>query len=182
MSTQQAIVSNGKGRYQLTHNAKIPTIKPKTILCKVHAVALNPVDAKMIDYSDSPGAVGGSDFAGEVVGVGADVTRFCLGDRVFAMMFGLNPIDESAGAFAQYTLAEADLACKIPDWMTYEQGSTMGVGVATAGMALFRDLNLPMQGNDVAPRSFHVLINGGATATGTIAIQLVKRLVLWIHV
>lgn len=175
MSTQQAVVSDGKGQYKVAEDVQIPTLKPGTILCKVHAVALNPVDAKMIDYSDSPGAIGGSDFAGEVVSVSEDVTRFKPGDRVFAMMFGLNPIDSAAGAFAQYTLAVADLACKIPEWMSYEQGSTMGIGVATAGMALFKNLQLPFLGETDAPSNTYVLINGGATATGTIATQLVKR-------
>ena len=178
MKTQEALVSNGRGQYHVVQNAELPTVRPGTVLCKVHAVALNPVDAKMVDYSPFPGAVGGSDFAGKVVEVGEGVTKFQRGDRVFAMLFGLNPLDKTSGAFTQYTLAQADLACKIPDWMSYAEGSTFGVGVATAGMALFQKLKLPLPGTTRMKKPFPVLVNGGATATGSIAIQLLKWYVI----
>ncbi|KAI5925274.1 GroES-like protein [Camillea tinctor] len=177
----QCLVGDGIGQYRLDDNFKIPKCRPGTILCKVRAVALNPVDAKMADYSANPGALGGNDFAGDVVEVGEQVTNgIKVDDRVFAMVFGLNPSDKSSGAFGEYALATADLACKIPDWLSYEEASSMGISIGTAGAALFQMLlQLPLPGledreNRMKDQNCHVLVSGGATATGTIAIQLLK--------
>jgi aspyridone synthetase trans-acting enoyl reductase len=170
---QMALVAEGAGRYALADNADMPKVMPDRMVCNVAAIALNPADWKMIDFSATPGSVGGNDFAGEVVQVGHQVRRFKKGDRIFAMSFGLNPSDKSAGAFGQYAIATADLACRIPDWMPYEEASTLGVAIGTAGSALYQALDLPMP-DSPARKSLHVLISGGATATGTIAIQLAK--------
>lgn len=175
MSTQKALVCGGLGQYQITTNVEVPEPRPGTMLCKVKAVALNPADWKMIDFSATSGSIGGNDFAGEVIRVGHGVTRFQTGDRIFGMMFGLNPTDRLAGSFCHYAVATEDLACKIPDSLTYEEASTFGVAVGTAGTALFQTLGLPMPGSvQTASQSTFVLVSGGATATGTIAIQLIK--------
>jgi aspyridone synthetase trans-acting enoyl reductase len=175
----KCLVGGDVGQYLFINDSPIPKCRPGTVLCKVRAVALNPVDAKMADYSANPGALGGNDFSGDVVEVGAQVTRFKVGDRIFAMVFGLNPSDPTSGAFAEYALATADLACKIPEWMSYEEASSMGIGLGTAGAALFRNLqlSLPESKEKNMAKSRHVLVSGGSTATGTIAIQLLKWLV-----
>jgi len=174
MRTQHALVGGTLGNYHLVYNAEMPEPQDDMMLCKVFAVALNPADAKMVDFSATPGSVGGNDFAGEVVQTGTQVTRFKTGDRIFAMAFGLNPTNKTTGAFGNYALATADLACNIPEWMSYEEASTLGVATGTAGTALFKTLNLPLPTNP-AKKPFHVLVSGGATATGSIAIQLIKR-------
>ncbi len=114
MSTMKALVGGEFGSYHLADNVEIPAPKPGTMLCLVHSVSLNPVDQKIIDYSNAPGAIGGCDFAGTVVKVGEGVTRFKANDRVLAVTFGLNPSDKTAGAFAEYALATEDLSCHIP--------------------------------------------------------------------
>lgn len=147
------------------------------MICRVMAVALNPADWKMVDFSATPGSIGGNDFAGEVVEVGQGVTRFHIGDRVFAMTFGLNPTAElQTGSFCHYAVATEDLACKIPHSMSYEDASTFGVAVGIAGTALYQALGLPMPGSvqQESKSPSYVLVSGGATATGTIAIQLLK--------
>ncbi|KAJ4386025.1 hypothetical protein N0V93_008916 [Gnomoniopsis smithogilvyi] len=126
MDTQIALVGGCLGQYQVANDVEIPKVKPGTMLCRVMAVALNPADWKMIDFSATPGAIGGNDFAGEVVEVGDGVTRFQSGDRIFGMMFGLNPTNRLTGSFCQYAVATEDLACKIPDNMTCEEASTFG--------------------------------------------------------
>jgi len=144
MRTQEALVGGALGHYHLINDAEIPNPDPDMMLCKVAVVALNPADAKMVDFSATPGSVGGNNFAGEVIEVGDDVTRLRKGDRIFAMSFELNPSNKTTGAFGTYALASADLSCKIPDWMSYEEASTMGVAVGTAGTALFQALELPL--------------------------------------
>lgn len=175
MITQAAIISGDGGQYQLSTVVKMPKLKAGTMLCKVRAVALNPADWKMVEFSATEDSIGGNDFAGEVIQVGQGVTRFKEGDRIFGMMFGLNPSDKLTGAFCCYALATEDLSCKIPPSMTFEEASTLGVSVGTAGSALYQRLHLPMPGStrDIETPQY-VLVSGGASATGTIAIQLLK--------
>lgn len=173
----KALVGGDPGEYQLVDDLDPPSPGLDTMLCRVHAVALNPADAKMADFAMTAGAIGGADFAGTVIKVGENVTRFKTGDRVFALTFGLNPSNSKTGAFAEYGLATEDLTCKIPETMSFEEACSMGVAVGTAGMALFHELRLPMPGNtrrneDI--NSVPVLVSGGATCTGTMAIQLLK--------
>ncbi|KAF2136525.1 uncharacterized protein K452DRAFT_237315 [Aplosporella prunicola CBS 121167] len=171
--TRTALVAEGAARYKLVNDAAMPLVKPDMVLCKVRAVALNPADWKMVDFSATPGAVGGNDFAGEVVETGSQVTRLKPGDRVCAMMFGLNPSDKTTGAFGTFAAATEDLACKIPDGMTFEEASTLGLAIGTAGSALYQSLGLPMP-EAPAKKPITVLVSGGATATGTIAVQLLR--------
>jgi aspyridone synthetase trans-acting enoyl reductase len=172
----RALVGGSNGEYQLTDNLKIPTPKRGTMLCRVYAVALNPSDAKMADFAMTEGAVGGADFAGIVIEVGEQVTRFIKGDRIFALAFGLNLADVSSGAFAEYALATEDLAGKIPRGMSFAQACGMGVAVGTAGMAIFLELRLPMPGimDGEKMKPLPVLVSGGATSCGTMAIQLLR--------
>lgn len=173
MITQVALVAGNCGQYQLSTEVEVPKLKPGTMLCKVRAVALNPADWKMIEFSATQDSIGGNDFAGEVVQVGPGVKRFKEGDRIFGMMFGLNPSDKLTGAFCCYALATEDLSCKIPPSMTFEEASTLSVPVGTAGSALYQALDLPMPGSvQVFKTPSYVLVSGGASATGTIAIQL----------
>ena len=172
MSTMKALVGAGLGEYRVVDNIDIPVPKQGSMLVCVHAVALNPRDAKIVDYSNGPGCVGGCDFAGTVVKVGEGVTRFKEGDRVLAVTFGSDTSDKTKGAFAEFALAEEDISCHIPETFSFTQACSMGISMATAGLALFQapGLELPMrEGTGEA-----VLVSGGATATGTMATQLLK--------
>ncbi|KAG4266959.1 hypothetical protein FPRO04_04571 [Fusarium proliferatum] len=168
----QALVGAETGSYRLADNVEKPVLQPGSILCHVKAVALNPHDAKIVDYSNVPGALGGCDFAGVVVEIGNGVKRFKEGDRVFAVTFGMNASDKTAGAFTQYAVATEDLSCLIPEAMSFTEACSMGLAIATAGLALFQTpgLQLSMQGGNGEA----VLVSGGATATGTMAIQFLR--------
>ncbi|KAI0481397.1 chaperonin 10-like protein [Xylariaceae sp. FL0804] len=202
LTRMKAVVSGALGQYVINHEVEVPEPRPGQLLVKVYAIALNPADAKMLDYSATAGRVGGHDFAGRIVKLGPGLeggrSRYQEGDRVLGTTVGLNPSDPTAGAFAEYALAFADLACRLPEDMSYEDACSMGVSVGTAGMALFQALRLPMPDNtehvtkDVdgqgaendddyqtgdaedSPPSTTVLVSGGATSTGTMAIQLLK--------
>lgn len=170
MSTMKALVGAEAGGYHLAENVDIPLTRPGSMLCRVHAIALNPHDAKIVDYSNAPGSLGGCDFAGTVVEVGEGVKRFKKGDRLLAVTFGMNVSDKTAGAFAEYALATEDLSCHIPEALSFTQACSMGLAIATAGLALFQapGLELSMQGGNGEA----VLVSGGASATGTMATQL----------
>lgn len=173
MSVRKALIGHGTGKYKLIYDAPIPDIQPDQILCRTAAVALNPADAKTIDYSPVPG-IGGFDFAGTIMRVGDAVTRFRPGDQVFGLAQGLNPDDAGTGAFSDLVVATADLCCRVPSGMTCHQACTLALAVGTAGYAMFQQLGLAMPGSEEGERPEYVLVAGGNTASGRMAIQLLK--------
>lgn len=65
----------------------------------------------------------------------------------------------------------------IPPGVSFEAACTVGVGVGTAGYALYKVLNLPFPDSGVLDESNiaePILIYGGSTATGSIAIQFAR--------
>ncbi|EHK99495.1 putative protein TOXD [Glarea lozoyensis 74030] len=183
-----ALVVAGPGQLALHHDAPLPHLAPDMALVRTVAVAINPVDAKMLDYSPAVGAIHGYDFAGVVVGLGSEAPgHLSIGDRVAGAVHGNNSLEPCVGAFAQYVGATAELLLKIPDGMAFEEASTLGIGLATAGLVLFRELEIPVRIEDLivraadakispnaAPSGAWVLVSGGSTATGTRAIQMLK--------
>lgn len=77
------------------------------------------------------------------------------------------------GAFAEHVAAKASVTAKIPDSMSFEEAATFGVGVTTVGQALYQSLGLPYP-TEPTNDKIHLLIYGGSTATGTLAIQYAK--------
>ena len=57
--------------------------------------------------------------------------------------------------------------------MSFEEAATLGVGVTTVGQALYQSLGLPYP-TEPTKEKVHLLIYGGSTATGTLAIQYAK--------
>lgn len=197
-SSMRAIVqgssSSGGGGLQVADARPLPQPRADELLVRVEAVAVNPCDWKMPARFPSPGTGVGSDFAGTVVAVGADLATasgrlggggFRVGDRVASAVHGANPGDPTTGSFADYVCCVAALAWKLPAGMSWTDGAAIGgCGVGTAGLALFAretmglDFSMvPQQDDDdaaAAARSAFVLVYGGSTATGTMAIQLLK--------
>lgn len=188
--TQTAVVGLSKGKYAIETSHRLPglPLPPTHLLIRVSHVALNPHDWKAIEYSPVIGAVGGGDFSGEVIAVGSEVTRRQVGDCVCGTLYGLDPHVgevEWGGAFAQYVSADETLVMTVVPRIGLAGSAGLGVGVITAGMALFRSLELaPIPdeeqegggggGGKSEKDKSHVLIYGGSTATGTMAIQMAK--------
>ena len=78
----------------------------------------------------------------------------------------------SIGAFREYLLADADLTIRLPDSLAYAEASTLGMGLSTAAQALYQSLQLPLPLDTTASPRGTILIYGGSTATGSLAIQL----------
>ncbi|MCJ1286794.1 hypothetical protein MMC26_006140 [Xylographa opegraphella] len=182
---QTAITALGPGELAIQHDAPVAHLQSSMAMVRTAAVALNPVDAKMLDYSGTGGPIAGYDFAGTVVALGDDALasgRVRVGDRVAGMVHGLNKVQPDVGAFAQYVAATVDLLLRIPDHMSFEEAATLGMGVSTAVLALFVELQIPAtleqlgaaKGDSAAGDAAFVLVAGGSTATGTRAIQLLK--------
>lgn len=136
---------------------------------RVHAVALNPPDAFMLERMQASEIRMGSDFAGvveEVYDQGSG--RIKVGDRVCGMVRG--NVDTESGAFAESVVTCSKLVVKLPDHIDYEHGATLGMSLWTAIQALFlKDLLLSFPGKT---KEEPLLIWGGASAVGQFAIQL----------
>lgn len=101
----------------------------------------------------------GSDFAGDVVAVGPDVTRFALGDRV------VGASGPSLGCHAEYVTAKATgVLSLLPDALSYEQGAALKDGALTA-LPFLRD------GGRIQP-GHRVLVNGASGSVGSAGVQL----------
>lgn len=176
-SKQSAIIALSDGSLGLHREVSIPDLEDDMILVRNAAVALNPIDTKMVGKLAAPGAIAGMDFAGEVIAVGPKVRTAVPikpGDRVCGAVPGMHPLTPNVGAFAEYVGATDLVTMKIPDHMTLEQGASLGSGIGTIGLALFKSLNVPGSPKSPASKPVDVLVYGGSTATGTLAIQLLK--------
>lgn len=104
----------------------------------------------------------GTEFAGEVEAVGAGVSSFAVGDRVFGYVEG------PFGAHAEYlTIHEDASLATMPSNATFEQAaaSTEGSHYALANIRAAKIRS-----------GQHVLVNGGTGAIGSAAVQLLKSL------
>jgi NADPH:quinone reductase-like Zn-dependent oxidoreductase len=197
MATQSAIIVQGPGRATL-QDVSLPELPDNYILVKTKAgifsscsssphiawtagltrykVALNPTDWRHIDFVPCTGATVGCDYSGIVEAVGPRVKKaFKKGDRVAGFVHGSNAVRHNGGAFAEYVIAKGDLQILIPETMSFEAAATFGVGLTTVGQNLYQSMELPFPGDQKSESDdTNILIYGGATATGTLAIQLAK--------
>ncbi|KAI5917071.1 putative alcohol dehydrogenase [Camillea tinctor] len=177
--TQRAIVANDMLDYCIREDISLPPLEDGSVIIKTEAVSLNPVDTKMVGPFVTSGAIFGTDASGIVVAMGATVAasgRLKIGDRVCGATEGMEGLRPLSGTFAEYVSLDGGMALKMPDNMSFEVGAGMGLRIATAGMALFYSLGLPIQLlTEPTDQPLDVLVYGGATSTGTMAIQLLKH-------
>ncbi|KAI1467234.1 MFS general substrate transporter [Daldinia caldariorum] len=194
--SQQALQQDDNGQPYLVDKAAIPSLPPGYVLVKTYAVALNPSDHKILRNFPIPGAYLGSDFSGTVVQAAADVDTDALklGTMVSGAAFNFSPTHRKAnGAFAEYVRARADLLLRIappaspspspsinnPATMDPFQAATLATAICTCILAFWSPDALNLPGTPDAPevreKPTPVLVYGGSTATGTIAIQLLRQ-------
>ncbi|KAK5045050.1 hypothetical protein LTR84_010198 [Exophiala bonariae] len=174
-STMKAVVIRGK-EAKLERDRALPKLRDDYILVKTEAVALNPTDWKHVAFGlGAEGGLVGCDFAGTVIEVGNAVTKgWKKGDRLAGVNHGGNSSNVEDGAFAEYVVSKGDLQIKIPDGLSFEDASTLTLGVTTVQQGLYQKalkLNLP---NDPIKEKTFVLIYGGSTATGALGVQFAK--------
>ncbi|TVY14528.1 Protein TOXD, partial [Lachnellula arida] len=175
----RGLVKKGKNNAAVV-NLPYPKLRDDYILVKTIAVALNPADWQDLEEQDlKPGSAPlliGCDFSGIVEAIGAKVRKeLKIGDRVMGCVHGTNVNNPEDGAFAQHITAKGDLTMLIPPNLTFTAAATLPSGLATAVLALYRHLALPMLPATVAgsPGPW-ILVYGGSSASGSIAIQFAK--------
>lgn len=157
-----------KEKLQLTEIAE-PVVKANDILVKVHAAGVNLLDSKirngefkMILPYKTPFTLG-HDVAGVVIKVGSNVSKFKVGDEVYA-----RPADRRIGTFAELiAINEKDAAIK-PKNLSMEEAASIPLVGLTAWQALIEKANLK--------KGQKVFIQAGSGGVGTFAIQLAKHL------
>jgi NADPH:quinone reductase-like Zn-dependent oxidoreductase len=177
-----ANLATGKsiGKGAKLENPPKPTISETEILVKVHAVAINPIDCKFVDFIAPSGSLLGCDFAGIVADVlaGSIASRtWKIGDRVAGFVQG--GVGPERGAFAEYVKAEEDLVWRIPAEISDEAASTYGIPAATAMQALNVYLHVPwaeeVDKEGKIDTGTPIFIYSGSTAVGLFAIQVAKK-------
>jgi NADPH:quinone reductase-like Zn-dependent oxidoreductase len=162
-----------------------PVPGPTQLVVRARAVAINPLDAviqsngpMMYRWLDAP-AVLGEDVAGEVIAVGAEVTRFAKGDRVVGYALGIEKGRDHVGegGFQQHLLLSEALTAPIPAGSAFEDAAALPLAVSTAAVALFQSDQLglahpPTAPGEVVARGETVVVWGGSTSVGLNAVQL----------
>lgn len=150
---------------------------PFHVLVRVLAVGLNPTDYKMITHFYMEGNTVGCDFCGIIEKAGSSAI-FARGIRVCAADFPYRPNNPHNGAFTQWAVADSRHMLRTPSAWSDTQAAALGaIGWGTACLAISDPgaLNLPGLPSKPVEKTIPVLVYGGATATGIMAIQMLKQ-------
>lgn len=148
-------------------DAPMPEITSTYVLVRVVAASVNPVDWKiregylkeMITYP-MPLTLGW-DVSGVIEAVGADVTRFKVGDAVFS-----RPDIKRNGTYAEYVAIRADEVALKPKTISHVEAASLPLAGITAWEVLITAGKLKAKQR--------VLIHAGSGGVGSLAIQLAK--------
>lgn len=168
----KAFIRNIYGGPEVLHLDEVekPMVDKDSMLVKVFANSANPADWHILRGKPffarftfglfaprykTPGA----DFAGIVLEVGDNVTRFKTGDRVFGETL-------KGGAFAEYINVPEDACANMPEGVSFAVMASVPVAGLTALQAL------TTHGKLKAGET--VLINGASGGVGHFAVQIAK--------
>ena len=151
-----------------------PKVKAGEVMVNVKTSAATRADVMMLTgkpwigrlflgFSKPKYPITGTGFAGQVVEVGAGVSRFKKGDRVF----GLTTLHFSANA-EYLCIGEDGVILHLPDSLDYSQAANFGDGHLTSYNFLHEIAKVKV--------GQQVLVNGASGALGTSAIQIAKYL------
>ncbi len=144
-----------------------PEAGPGQVRVRLEASGVNPADvgrrAGSYRAMEFPRVIPNSDGAGIIDQVGAGVTRFQVGQRVW--LFNGQRNGRAFGTAAEYIALDEHLATPLPDDVSFAAGATLGIPCMTAWCCLFGDGTIAGQ---------TVLVTGGAGAVGHYAVQLAK--------
>jgi NADPH:quinone reductase-like Zn-dependent oxidoreductase len=172
----QAIVYRSYGSPDVLELAQIPAPEPgdEQVLIRVSAAGINPYDwrfmrgepliaRKMMGtglLKPNRALVPGSDAAGMIVAVGANVTRFQPGDEVYACV--------GMGGLAELVAVGQDSVARKPANLSFEAAAAVPMAAVTALQSL-RDVGGLRAGQSV-------LINGACGGVGSFAVQMARCL------
>ena len=140
----------------------LPVPGPNEILVKVHAAGVNRPDVAQRSgaYPPPPGAsdLPGLEIAGDVVALGAGASKHKIGDKVMSLVAG--------GGYAQYCIAQDAQAMTVPSALSMNEAGALPETLMTVWHNVFERGGLKSGET--------LLIHGGSSGIGTLAIQLAK--------
>jgi NADPH:quinone reductase len=144
----------------LPETRSVPAPGPNEILIKVAAAGVNRPDISQRAgaYPPPPGAsdLPGLEVAGEVVAVGAGSSKHKLGDKVMSLVAG--------GGYAQYCIAQDAQAMAVPPVLSMTEAGAIPETLMTVWHNVFE--------RGALKPGERLLIHGGSSGIGTMAIQL----------
>jgi NADPH:quinone reductase-like Zn-dependent oxidoreductase len=143
-----------------------PIINASDVLIETKAAGLNPIDYKLVNGHlkeivalNLPNTIG-FDLSGVVVEKGAEVTKFEIGDMVYARV-----PQNQMGTVAEYVAVASKVISKKPDNISFEEAASLPLVGLTSIQALER---VGLKEND------RILIHAGSGGVGSFAIQYAK--------
>ena len=140
----------------------LPVPGPGEILVKVIAAGVNRPDVAQRSgaYPPPPGAsdLPGLEISGEVVALGEGATKHKLGDKVMSLVAG--------GGYAQYCIAQDGQAMAVPPALSMQEAGAIPETLMTVWHNVFE--------RGALKAGETLLIHGGSSGIGTMAIQLAK--------
>jgi len=136
---------------------------PGEVVVRIHAAGVNPVEtyiragtyARLPELPYTPG----NDGAGVVEQVGANVSEFKAGGRVYTA-------GSLSGTYAEFALCKKEQVHPLPANVSFAQGAAMGTPYATAYRGLLQ--------RAAAKPGETVLVHGASGGVGTAAVQLAR--------
>ncbi|KJC47075.1 NAD(P)H-quinone oxidoreductase [Bradyrhizobium sp. LTSP885] len=160
--TVVAISKPGGPEVLVPETRAVPVPGPGEILVKVAAAGVNRPDVaqRSGSYPPPPGAsdLPGLEIAGEVVALGDGATRHKLGDKVMSLVAG--------GGYAQYCIAQDAEAMTVPPALSMQEAGATAETLMTVWHNVFE--------RGALKAGETLLIHGGSSGIGTMAIQLAK--------
>lgn len=151
--------------------AEMPAPRPRDLLVKVRAVAVNPVDTKIRASlgagPQDPPRILGWDAAGTVEALGAEVEGFEVGDEVFYA----GDLTR-AGCNAEYQAVDSRLVAGKPRTWSFAEAAALPLVVLTAWELLFERMGVDPDGKDAGKA---LLVINGAGGVGSAMIPLARR-------
>src|ERR1700754_1845153 len=160
--TAVAISKPGGPDVLIPEHRALPVPGAGELLVKVMAAGVNRPDVAQRSgaYPPPPGAsdLPGLEIAGEVVAVGPGVTRHKVGDKVMSLVAG--------GGYAQYCIAQDGQAMTVPPALSMQEAGATPETLKTVWHNVFE--------RGALKPGETLLIHGGSSGIGTMAIQLAK--------
>jgi NADPH:quinone reductase len=166
----RAIVVHEFGGPEVMRLEDVPALSPSPsqVVVRMRAAGVNPVDTYVRSgvYALKPNLpyTPGTDGAGEVVAVGADVKGVKPGDRVYVA--NDNTGSPRTGVYAEQALCAPTQLHHLPDRISFSQGAAIGVPYGTVYYALFKRAN--------ARPGETVLVHGASGGVGMAAVQVAR--------
>eukprot|EP00529_Nitzschia_sp_RCC80_P031203 CAMPEP_0113493502 /NCGR_PEP_ID=MMETSP0014_2-20120614/28624_1 /TAXON_ID=2857 /ORGANISM="Nitzschia sp." /LENGTH=360 /DNA_ID=CAMNT_0000387365 /DNA_START=52 /DNA_END=1134 /DNA_ORIENTATION=+ /assembly_acc=CAM_ASM_000159 len=182
-STMKAAVIHKVGREDFPNeqylsvdaDVDVPEPSQGEILIKVSAASINPIDWKLANGSvpgRKPGPLYGFDVSGTVVKLGPETTgstTLKVGDEVYA---DVAQTGSKSGSFAEYCLCQVAAAFPKPKNTNFVEAASLPL----VGLTALQGLTTQGGFQEGQGQNIRILIFGGTSAVGSLAIQIAKAM------